>query len=340
MVRPTLIPFLLLFLIPTAHAKYTLVAEADHESWDVDDGVERYAVRLGNCMGWVLRVTEDEVPVQGAAVSVTDGDGRRSLVYTSSDGTVRVGTRTCHTIEHVADHAFEVTGRFGGGEASSNRVVHEVMWSAAQVYADAPAEASGSVSIPIEVVWTATNEAVDVATALVTYGNAQKTVALKDGRGVATITVDGSSTLTVSVPAPQWPNGGQDASIAVRSAGPYVIRLPDGMSSSQTSSATSSTSSNDSMSSSSTSPSAGGGGGGGGGGGVGGSTAPGIGTPPPAAQPVRQAFPDPATVTDRTEGPWTPHPAGSSAEDGRIPGIGTPLVLLAIGLAMIRRRVA
>ena len=220
-----LIPLFLTFLLPAAQAAYTLSAVPDHAPWATSD-VPRLAVRPGNCMTWNVTVTNDGQPAFGVTVSVTDADGRRSVHTTDSNGHVLVGTRTCWTTDHVADHSFQVTATFAGEPATSNEVVHEVMWSAGQVYADVPASGSGATDIPVRVVWSATKEPMDVPTARVTYGAAATDVALQAGAGTARVELDGKSQLTVTVPAEHWPSGGPGASVPVRGAGPFTIPAP------------------------------------------------------------------------------------------------------------------
>lgn len=213
---------LLIFFFPSV-AAYTIEVTPDHAPWSMANGVDRFAVRIGNCMGWTVQASEGDVPAALVGVSVTDSDGRRSLHTTNDEGLVRIGTRTCWNGDHVADHAFEVTTGPDGRPASSNRVVHEVMWSHGQVYANAPPAGTGTTSIPVKVVWTATGEAMPVPSVTVTYGNKTHVVGLTAGAGTVSVDLDGESSLSAEVPVEAWPSGGPGAAILVRQAGPFVV---------------------------------------------------------------------------------------------------------------------
>lgn len=333
--RRSLSPLLLiLLLVPGSQAALLLEAVPDHAPWATAD-VPRLAVKPGNCMTWVVSVTESSQPVGGAAVSVTDADGRRSIHYTNSQGQVVVGTRTCWTTDHVADHAFQVTALVSGQAATSNRVVHEVMWSNGQVYAEVPESGSGTTPVPVTVVWTATNEPMPVREVRATYGNANPSTLLENGTGVLQVDLDGQSELTVAVPAAAWLSGGPDVSIPVRPAGPFFIPAPaTGGGSPPSPPSSSSSSSTSASTSASGSPGSE-------------ETPPGAGPPPAAQEPERQSLPEEATPQDN-EAAASPGPGDGNSDEGAGPsrrgaskGLPTPsgpLVGAFVLLAVLWRR--
>lgn len=304
----------ILFLLPSVSAQtHTLEVVPDHNPWTTTD-VDRLAVRTGNCMTWAVSAFKDGEPAAGAEVAVTDSDGRRSLVYTGTSGSVTVGTARCWTTPHVADHGFEVVGNLDGSNASSAKVVQEVMWSDGQVYADVPPSPEGTLTVPVSVVWTATNESMPVSSARVTYGEQTFDVPLSNGSGSFEVTFDRPDPLRVSVPVEDWLAGGPNASITVGDAGPFYgpgqTQDPD------------------------PDPPAG------------------QGSPPEGEAPARQELPGPepaptetstpdgddAEDTEGPDGTDTTDPSNDTGDDGRrIPGAGTAILLAALaGLAWRR----
>lgn len=333
--RVFLLPLLL--LLPVGQGALLLQATPDHAPWAEGD-VPRLAVKPGNCMTWILSVTGDNQPVAGVAISVTDGDGRRSIHYTNGQGQVVVGTRTCWATDHLADHAFQVTGYISGESATSNRVLHEVMWSSGQVYADVPESGTGATPIPVNVVWTATNEPMPVGEVRSSYGSTNPSAELVNGSGTLHVNLDGQSELVVAVPASAWLAGGADVAIPIRSAGPFYIPPPPsaggGGSDPPPSSSSSTTSSTSSTASSSTTASNGDE-----------DAPPGAGTPPPVQEPPRQVLPPQATPEDHEAG--TPPGDGNSDEGATpsrsgtskgLPGPGGSLVGSLVLFAVLWRR--
>lgn len=305
-----LIPFIL--LLPSAQA-LELQATPDHEAWS--DG--RYAVRPGNCMTWDLLVSDGGTPARGAGISITTTDGRRSMAYTGSDGHITVGTRDCHSDDHVLDIAFEVTGWLDGTATSSNRIVHEVMWSRGQVYVDLPDNTNSSFDAPVHVVWTATSEGMPVPSAQAHYSANVLDISLSGGAGTLHVE-EPEGELVVSVPAAVWLAGGPSASIPVDPAGPFPIgpEEPDTQTGTQTTTQTGSQSG-------------------------GGGAPPGQGPPPQAEQPERE-LPPAATPHDvgavDEEGTATQLGEGSETANGTSTDTPVPLVYCLLALLFTLRR--